>query len=127
MNVKEHTLQPLIQAKNRNIRSQKAAFFISSDSGFNMHFASHGITEDRSRQDCWYMMPLREDFTQTLRTYKQLPITSFETQKQLMNELQELRELNLPNSTQISRMKTMKVSLEKKARVIEEKSSELAN
>ena len=73
------------------------------------------------------MMPLREDFTQTLRTYKQLPITSFETQKQLMNELQELRELNLPNSTQISRMKTMKVSLEKKARVIEEKSSELAN
>jgi len=70
VNVKEHTLQPLIQAKNRNIRSQKAAFFMSSDSGFNMHFATHRSTEDRRREDCWYMMPLKDDFTQTLRTYK---------------------------------------------------------
>jgi len=44
-----------------------------------------------------------------------------------MKELQELRELNLPTSTQVSKMKTMKITLEKKAKVIEEKSSELAN
>ena len=49
VNVKEHTLQPLIQAKNRNIRSQKAAFFLSSESGFNMHFATHRSSQDRSR------------------------------------------------------------------------------
>ena len=72
-------------------------------------------------------MPFKADFIETLKTLKQLPITSFQSQFQILTELQYLREKNLPESVQLSKITTMQEEIEKNDTTISEKENAIIN
>ena len=76
INVRDFTIEKLIQASSKTGLSQEAAFFLDTEYGFIMHFASQHISAMGKRLQFWHTMAFRQDFIQTLTKYGGLPISS---------------------------------------------------
>ena len=75
INVKEGFTEVLIAADGDS-GSRAAFFLLESRTTFSMHFATSQQLGDQ-RTENWHCMRFREDFTETLRNFGRLPISSY--------------------------------------------------
>ena len=99
INVSDMSMEVLIEASSKSVRNSVAGVLLEVHSGFNMHFTTQTITDENKRLVNWHCMSFKEDFIQTLKEHKRLPISthkeSLELISRLKKELIEERKKNI--------------------------------
>ena len=84
----------MIDASCSAMRCQQAFFFYVEKYGFSIHFATNELIENNLEIHKWHSLQLKNDFTEYLRQFGQLPIASLGKKWKLINELNEYRKIH---------------------------------
>ena len=89
INVEDMHMEVLIKASSKSVRNSVAGVLLKVDSGFNLHFTTQTITDVNKRLVNWHCMSFKEDFIQTIKEHKRLPIRTYKESLELISNLQK--------------------------------------